>query len=51
MLAQATRGHMRSGVGAVEDVNSTCCLPAAHPATRSAGIGGLEPLEYTDCEN
>lgn len=42
---------MAPGVGAVEEVNSTCCLPAAHPATRSAGIGGLELLEYRDSEN
>lgn len=50
MLAQV-RGHMKLGVGAVEAVNNTCCLPAAHPATRSAGIGGLELLEDRDSEN
>lgn len=51
ILAQVTTGHMTPGVGAVEAVNSTCCLPAAHPATRSAEIGGLELLGYRDPEN
>lgn len=51
MLAQVTRAHMKLGVGAVEAVNSTCSLPAAHPATHSAGIGGLELLEDIDSEN
>lgn len=51
MLAQVTRGHMKQSVGAVEAVNSTSCLPAAHPATHSVGIGDLELLEYRDSEN
>lgn len=51
MLAQVMRGHMKPDVGAVEAVNSTFCLPAVHPATRSAGIDGLELLEYRDSEN
>lgn len=51
MLPQVTRGHMTLRVGAVEAVNSTCCLPVALPATRSAGNGGLELLECTDSEN
>lgn len=51
MLAQVTRGHMKPGVGAVEAINSICCPPAAHPATRFAGIGGLELHEHKDSEN
>lgn len=51
MLALVTGGQMQPRVSEVEVVEGELCLPAAHPAVRSAGSGGSELLECRESED